>query len=132
MVKHLQEDPHFSRHPKAIVRLSRFVLSPQVDACYRSSIPTYDQFWGAWLMICCSIQPHLLYRAMVIVVALFCFQSLLLNSAADPSGNKCPQPSGREDSSCVCQADDGIIDLTPLSNTDNSPKYDSYNIRHYV
>ena len=49
---------------------------------------------------------------------------LLLKSvtADDPSGSRCPSASGREET-CVCQADGGIIDLTPYSNTDGTPRY---------
>ena len=49
--------------------------------------------------------------------------SLLLRSvtADEPPGNKCSPASGREET-CVCQVDGGIIDLTPLSNTDGTPR----------
>ena len=49
--------------------------------------------------------------------------SLLLVSPtlAQPTGTKCPPASGRTET-CVCQAPGGIINLTPLSNTDGKPR----------
>ena len=49
---------------------------------------------------------------------------LLLKSvtADDPSGTRCPSVPGREET-CVCQTGGGIIDLTPYSNTDGTPRY---------
>ena len=60
------------------------------------------------------------------LLAFLCLQCLLLHSVADdpgPSGTKCPQASDRKET-CVCKpADEGIIDLIPLSNTDGTPRY---------
>ena len=71
-------------------------------------------------------EPHpFTDRAMELgfVLLILCFQSLLLRSvSADPSGTRCPSASGREET-CVCQTDGGIIDLTPFSNTDGTPRY---------
>ena len=39
-----------------------------------------------------------------------------------PSGTRCPPAPGRSET-CVCKLDKGIIDLTPLSNTDGTPRY---------
>jgi hypothetical protein len=38
-----------------------------------------------------------------------------------PSGTKCPPVAGRKET-CVCRTDKGIIDLTPISNSDGTPK----------
>lgn len=38
-----------------------------------------------------------------------------------PSGTKCPPVPGRN-ATCVCRTDKGIIDLTPISNSDGTPK----------
>ena len=56
---------------------------------------------------------------------------LLLKSvtADDPSGSRCPSASGREET-CVCQADGGIIDLTPYSNTDGTARYNHAQYGH--
>ena len=55
--------------------------------------------------------------AIVTVILLVFFQSLLLvlPSAADPTGTKCA-PAPRRGETCVCQTSDGIIDMAPLSN----------------
>ena len=62
-----------------------------------------------------TLVPATLY----IVAAL----SLLLVSPtlAQPTGTKCPPAPGRTET-CVCQAPGGIIDLTPLSNTNGTAR----------
>ena len=62
----------------------------------------------------------------MIQLALLCLGllSMLASSGvtADPSGTQCEAAPGR-DESCVCQTEGGVIDLTPLSNTDRTPRY---------
>ena len=57
------------------------------------------------------------------VIVLLLFQSLMLTplSLADPTGTKCPPAPGRTES-CVCQAQDGVIDITLLSKTDGKAR----------
>ena len=82
-------------------------------------------------------EPHpLLFNGYVMELSLvlLCLQSLLLSSVdADPSGSKCPPASGRGET-CVCQADGGIIDRTPFSNTDGTPRYlyTTYSLCRYL
>ncbi len=49
---------------------------------------------------------------------------LLLSRGAvsDPSGTQCAQAPGREET-CVCKTEGGVIDLTPFSNKDGTPRY---------
>jgi hypothetical protein len=53
----------------------------------------------------------------VSVMLLMLIQSLVLvlPSSADPTGTKCAPALGRSET-CVCQTQDGIIDMTSLSN----------------
>ena len=61
--------------------------------------------------------------AVVTVILLVFFQSLvmLLPSTADPSGIKCAPVPGKTET-CVCQTQDGIIDMTPLSNDNETAR----------
>ena len=42
--------------------------------------------------------------------------------AGDPSGKQCEPAPGREET-CVCKTEGGVIDLTPFSNQDGTPRY---------
>ena len=41
--------------------------------------------------------------------------------ADDPSGTQCEPAPGREET-CVCKTEGGVIDLTPFSNNDGTPR----------
>ena len=70
--------------------------------------------------------PHWLYKIMAVVsvILLIFIQSLVLvlPSSADPTGTKCAPAPGRSES-CVCQTKDGIIDMTSLSNDNETARY---------
>lgn len=54
--------------------------------------------------------------SVVTVILLVCFQSLVLSlHLADPSGAKC-EPVPRRIETCICQTQDGLVDMTTLSN----------------
>lgn len=42
-------------------------------------------------------------------------------TVGDPSGTQCEQAPGREET-CVCKTEGGVIDLTPFSNNDGTPR----------
>ena len=58
-----------------------------------------------------------------LVVSLFSVLLLVTSplTSAGPTGTKCPTAPGRPET-CVCQAKDGIIDMTPLSNTNGTAR----------
>ena len=59
----------------------------------------------------------LLYLGLLHVLLLL----LAREAAGDPSGTQCEQAPGREET-CVCKTEGGVIDLTPLSNKDGTPR----------
>ena len=59
----------------------------------------------------------------VLVVSLLSILLVVPLTSADPTGTKCPPAQGRAET-CVCQprAEGGIIDMTPLSNTNGTAR----------
>ena len=55
---------------------------------------------------------------LVVLLRLLCVPSPVV---AGPTGTQCPPAPGRSET-CVCQSDKGIIDLTPLSKSDGTPR----------
>lgn len=56
---------------------------------------------------------------LTLLLGLLCLPSLVVTG---PSGTRCPPAPGRSET-CVCKSDKGIIDLTPLSKNDGTPRY---------
>ena len=56
------------------------------------------------------------------VLALALLVAMAREVAGDPSGTQCQPASGREET-CVCKTEGGVIDLTPFSNKDETPRY---------
>jgi hypothetical protein len=54
-----------------------------------------------------------------VLLGLLCLPSVVVTT---PSGTRCPPAPGRSET-CVCKSDKGIIDLTPLSKNDGTPRY---------
>lgn len=66
---------------------------------------------------------HTVVMSTMMMVSLLSLLLLLMVplASADPSGTKCPPAQGRSET-CVCQAKEGIIDMTPLSNTNGTAR----------
>lgn len=56
------------------------------------------------------------------VLALLVLLLVTREAAGDPSGTRCEAAPGREET-CVCKTEGGVIDLTPFSNKDETPRY---------
>lgn len=63
---------------------------------------------------------NLALRQVLTFAAIINFQQIILlqrQVLADPTGTQCNPPPGRTET-CVCEAADGVIDLTGLSSED--------------
>ena len=61
--------------------------------------------------------PSWLGRTSMLTSAALIFLQILAIVVADPTGTQCNPPEGRYET-CVCQASNGVVDLTGLSNDD--------------
>lgn len=74
---------------------------------------------------CLRVYPWLVNTNMASSFLLCCVTVLALQAAsalATPTGTRCPTAPKRYTETCVCDAPDGIIDMTTLANDDGTPR----------
>ena len=74
-------------------------------------------------------QVQNLVPGLLLVAGLLCLQ-YPTQCEAQPTGSRCPPVKGRSES-CVCQVRKGfMVDLSSLSSTDGTPRYNYYAVDH--
>ena len=103
-----------------------FMVFCMVHECAESSRQVLSKLWMCLFqtIISWTILRVVTIAMSALVVSLFSVLLLVVTSpltSAGPTGTKCPTAPGRPET-CVCQAKDGIIDMTPLSNTNGTAR----------